>query len=85
MSGFKDKLQAGRFELEETGGVTFADYRREPGLLIIDHVETPVRLRGAGAAGRLMAAIVVQAAEEGREIIPLCSYAAAWLKRRRQG
>lgn len=83
MSGFKDDAQASRFELDEGGGVTFADYRREPGRLIIDHVETPISLRGQGAAGRLMEAILARAAEENREVVPLCSYAAAWLKRRR--
>ena len=83
MSGFKDDAQASRFELDEGGGVTFADYRREPGLLIIDHVETPISLRGRGAAGRLMEAILARAADENRQVVPLCGYAAAWLKRRR--
>ncbi len=83
MREMKDRAEAGRFEIEEAGGVVFADYRREPGRLIIDHVEAPVRLRGTGAAGRLMAAIIDQAQAEGRQIVPLCGYAAAWLARRR--
>ncbi len=77
-----DNLEAGRFETTEKGQVVFADYRRAPGRLYIDHVEAPPSLRGAGAAGRLMQAIVAQAAAEQREIVPLCSYAAHWLRRR---
>lgn len=76
-----DNLALSRFELVEQGHVAFADYRREPGRLIISHVEAPVALRGGGAAGRLMAGVVAQARVEGLKIVPLCGYAAAWLRR----
>ncbi|MEO8811953.1 MAG: GNAT family N-acetyltransferase [Caulobacteraceae bacterium] len=78
----RDNLAAGRFEMDEAGHTVFADYRRAPGELIIDHVEAPDALRGSGAAGRFMEAIVARARGEGRRIVPLCAYAAAWLKRR---
>ncbi len=77
-----DNVEGRRFEMGEPGQMVFADYRRRGELLFIDHVETPPALRGAGAAGALMEAIVEQAREEGRTIVPVCSYAAAWLKRR---
>jgi uncharacterized protein len=73
---------AERFELGEGVDTVFADYRRAPGRLYIDYVEAPPHLRGTGAASALMQAIVEQARAEGREIIPICGYAAAWLKRR---
>ena len=38
-------------------------------------------LRGTGAAGRLMGKVAETARAEGMRITPLCSYAAAWLKR----
>ena len=72
---------AGRFEMEEAGQTVFADYRRAPGKLIIDHVEAPVALRGTGAAGRLMERLVQEARAKGDRIVPLCGYAAAWLDR----
>ena len=81
MSLLRDNPVAHRFELDETGGTAFADYRRAPGRLIIDHVEAPQALRGSGAAGRLMEGIVAEARREGLRIAPLCGYAAAWLKR----
>ncbi len=70
-----------RFELAEAGAVAFADYRREGDRLIVPHVEAPQALRGTGAAGRLMDGVVEHARAEGRKIVPLCSYAAAWLRR----
>jgi hypothetical protein len=78
----RDNLGAHRFEMVEDGQVVFADYRREGDRLYIDHVETPMALRGRGEAGALMEAIVEQARAENLTIVPLCSYAAAWLKRR---
>jgi uncharacterized protein len=73
---------AGRFEIGEGADTVFARYRRDQKHLFIDHVEAPPHLRGTGAAGALMEAIVAQARAEGREIVPVCGYAAAWLKRR---
>jgi predicted GNAT family acetyltransferase len=73
---------AGRFERDEEGQVVFADYRRAEGRLILDHVEAPLALRGSGAAGRLMEEIAAYAREQKLLIVPLCGYAAHWLRRR---
>jgi predicted GNAT family acetyltransferase len=80
MTTLHDNPAAGRFEWEEGGLTAFADYRRADGRLILDHVEAPPALRGTGAAGRLMQAIVIQAAAQGLRITPLCGYAARWLR-----
>ncbi|MGI9169454.1 MAG: GNAT family N-acetyltransferase [Caulobacteraceae bacterium] len=81
MPAIRDNAAAGRFELDEDGQIAFADYRRAPGRLIVDHVEAPPALRGAGTAGRLMEGVAAEARREGRKITPLCGYAATWLKR----
>jgi len=70
-----------RFEMDELGLTSWADYRLAGEILYIDHVETPVALRGAGAAGRLMAALSAEARRRSLRIVPVCSYAAAWLDR----
>ena len=77
----RDNIARHRFEIGEGAEVVFADYRREADRLFIDHVEAPPALRGTGAAGPLMEAIVELARAEGRAIIPICGYAAAWLRR----
>ena len=70
-----------RFEMEEQGLTSWADYRRAEDVLFIDHVESPVALRGTGASGRLMEALAASARDKGLKLRPMCSYAAAWLKR----
>ena len=79
-----DNAKARRFELVEDGHTVFADYIRRDGRLVIPHVEAPIVLRGTGAAGRLMEGVVAHARAEGAKITPICGYAAAWLKRRRE-
>jgi hypothetical protein len=81
MAELRDNAAAHRLEMDEAGKTVFADYRRSDDQLIIDHVETPPALRGAGAAGRLMELIVEKAQAEGRTIVPVCGYAAAWIAR----
>ena len=76
-----DNESLSRFEILESGQTVFADYRVENGKLFIDHVESPVALRGAGAAGRLMTLVARHARESNLSIVPICSYAAAWLRR----
>jgi predicted GNAT family acetyltransferase len=73
-----------RYEMDEQGLTSWADYRRQPGRLYIDHVESPPALRGTGAAGRLMAALAADARARGEAITPICGYAAAWLRRSKE-
>lgn len=70
-----------RYEMDEQGLTSWADYRRAGDRLYIDHVEAPVPLRGTGASGRLMAAVAADARAKGLRITPICGYAAAWLRR----
>ena len=81
MVDLRDNLTAGRLEMHEGGAVVFADYRREGRRLMIDHVEAPASLRGTGAAGRFMQALVSHAQAAGETIVPICGYAATWLSR----
>jgi predicted GNAT family acetyltransferase len=70
-------------EMDEVDGRVFARTRRRGDVLVILHVEADPRLRGTGAAGRFMEALALQARAEGLKLEPQCSYAAAWLARRR--
>jgi predicted GNAT family acetyltransferase len=77
----RDNRERQRFELPEAGHVVFADYRRQPGRVVITHVEAPVALRGKGAAGRLMKGVMDLLRGEQVKVLPLCSYARAWILR----
>jgi len=70
-----------RYEMDEEGLTSYADYRREDGRLFIDYVFAPPELRGTGASGRLMQAVSTDARAKGLRITPICGYAAAWLRR----
>jgi predicted GNAT family acetyltransferase len=84
MSELRDDRARSRFEMEEQGQVSFANYRLAGDRLYIDYVFAPPQLRGTGAAGRLMAAVAGEAREKGLKITPICGYAAAWLRRSRE-
>jgi uncharacterized protein len=83
-SAVRDNREKRRFELEEGGAVAFANYRRDGATLAIHYVEAPQALRGTGAAGRLMQGVMELARAEGAKILPLCSYAAAWIRRHKE-
>lgn len=70
-----------RYEMDEEGLTSWADYQVRDGRLYILHVESPPPLRGAGAAGRLMAALAEDVKRKGLKVTPICGYAAAWLRR----
>ena len=78
---FTDNAAEGRFEYRMNGEVAFAKYRRSGGVLYIDYVEAPAALRGTGAAGKLMSAIMQLAKESGVKVIPVCGYAASWISK----
>ncbi len=76
-----DNAEDKRFELEVEGKTVFADYSLDGDTLRIHYVEAPPELRGSGAAGRLMEGIAQLAQDNHYKIVPICGYAAAWLRR----
>jgi len=70
-----------RYEMDEQGLTSYADYRKTDGRLYVDYVFSPEPLRGTGASGRLMAALAADARAQDLKITPICGYAAAWLRR----
>jgi hypothetical protein len=81
MSQVVDNPEKSRFELEEQGLVAFADYRLHGDRLAIPHVEAPPALRGTGTAGRLMTGVLQIVRDRGLKVIPVCPYAAAFIRR----
>lgn len=81
MSELRNNSEASRYEMDEQGQTSWADYRLQGERLYIDHVASPAALRGTGAAGRLMKALAQDARDRGLMITPICGYAAAWLRR----
>jgi predicted GNAT family acetyltransferase len=84
MTQLRNDTDRNRYEMDEQGMTSWATYRLSGQTLYIDHVESPPPLRGSGAAGRLMAALAADAKERGLKIVPICGYAALWLRRSRE-
>ena len=76
-----DNVAQSRFEVDIDGQTCFADYHKDGSRLIVTHVEAPPALRGTGAAGRLMEGLLDAARTQGLQVSPLCSYAAAYIRR----
>lgn len=79
-----DNTAHNRYELVEQDMTAYADYRRDAQRLYIDYVFAPVPLRGKGTSDRLMHGVASAARDDGMKIIPICGYAAAWLRRHRE-
>ena len=76
-----DATDARRFELRRAGElVGFATYHRRGEVVVVTHVETLVQHRGQGNASRLMAGVVERLRDEGRTIVPICPFAADYLR-----
>ncbi len=73
--------QTGRYEQSFDGHIVFANIRRKGDVLYIDYVEAPPVLRGTGAAGRFMEALMGVVRAENLKVVPVCGYAAGWLRK----
>lgn len=76
-----DNTKLSRYERIVDGEVVFVSYRREDNRVALLHVETPVSLRGRGEADKLMQGVAAIAKAEGLSLVPICTYAAAWIQR----
>ena len=79
-----DNTSQGRFELVEQGETAWASYHVDGSTLFIDYVFSPPALRGQGTAGRLMSGLVAAADIKALQIVPICGYAASWLRRQKR-
>jgi predicted GNAT family acetyltransferase len=57
------------------------DYIRDGKNFVITHVGVHPELRGQGVAGRLVEVSLEYARENSLRVIPMCSYAAAYMRR----
>lgn len=56
------------------GEAELAFSRADPSVVIADHTDTPVALRGQGVATALVERLVADARAEGFRILPLCPF-----------
>ena len=69
-----------RFAFEDDDQGAELVYRRNGRRLVLVHTEVPKARRGRGVGGRLVAAAVERARQEGLVVVPICPYARKWLE-----
>jgi predicted GNAT family acetyltransferase len=75
---------AKRYEMPFCNLVVYADVRKDKTTLYIDYVFAPQELRGKGAAREFMSKLMDVARAEKLKAVPICGYAASWLRRHRE-
>jgi uncharacterized protein len=77
-----DNAEQRRFELRDGDAVLGRlDYRPGGDSLILAHTEVDAARTGEGLGGLLVRGALEQLRAQGRTVIPLCPFAAAWLRR----
>jgi predicted GNAT family acetyltransferase len=70
-----------RFELSVDGFTSFIDYKERPGVITLIHTESPEELAGRGVATALVEKTLAYLEENSYELVPLCPYVFAYIKR----
>src|SRR6266498_4959921 len=70
-----------RFETWLDGYPSKLDYIQDGKNFVITHVGVHPDLRGQGVAGRIVQVSLEYAKEKSLRVIPMCSYAAAYMRR----
>src|SRR5215510_6504318 len=70
-----------RFETWIDGYLSKLDYIQDGKNFVITHVGVHPDLRGQGIAGRIVQVSLEYAKEHNLRVVPMCSYAAAYIRR----
>jgi hypothetical protein len=79
-----DNREAHQFELTVDGQTSVLIYERRPHALALLHTEVPPALRGRGLATRLAEAAVNAVRAEGLQVIAVCPFVRAFLRKQHQ-
>lgn len=82
-AGLYNNTAENRYELMTDGHMSIAEYQLQGNQLSINHVFVPEELRGRGVAAKVMEGVVADATSRGLAIVPVCSYAAAYMQRQK--
>ena len=74
-------LAENRFETYIDDKLSKLDYIQDGKNFVITHVGVHPELRGRGVAGRIVQVGLEYAKEKSLRVIPMCSYAAAYIRR----
>ena len=72
---------AKRFEATIDRLLCRCDYRMHGNTMMLVHTEVPPQLEGRGFASMLVRAAFDHAKQNGLDVLPVCSFVAAWARR----
>lgn len=70
-----------RFETLVSGQLAVCDYELDGNRIVFTHTYVPSELRGRGIAEKLVRVALDFAREQKHEVVPACSYVAAFVSR----
>jgi predicted GNAT family acetyltransferase len=70
-----------RFEARRPEGIAFTSYRLTEGAIEFTHTEVPESLKGQGVGGELVKGALEWARGRRLQIVPMCSFVDAYVKR----
>lgn len=70
-----------RFELDVDGMTAYVTYHEERGAVSLDHTVVPDELGGRGVGSALARGTLNLLQQEGRKIIPRCSFIASFIEK----
>ena len=70
-----------RFELQLSGAQAFVDFIEIGKKIVFTHTEVPVGFEGEGIGSLLAQHVIDYARHKKLEVIPLCPFIAAWLRK----
>lgn len=73
-----------RFEVSLEGHTAYLEYEVDGKEMDITHTIVPTLLEGRGIASALMKQALIYANEQQLKVIPICSFAAAYMRRHHQ-
>ena len=76
-----DHPEANRFELTVAGETAVLNYERTAKSMILVHTEVPPAVRGRHLADALAKAAIERAHAEGRQVIAVCPFVKAYLRK----
>lgn len=76
-----NNAEAQRFEAQLGDERAVAEYHLKNNIIIFTHTEVPEVMEGKGVAGRLIKTALDTSRAEHYEVVPLCPFVAAYIKR----
>jgi predicted GNAT family acetyltransferase len=73
-----------RFEVQAGDDLAVLEYRKRGHSIVFTHTGVPPALEGGGIGRQLVRAGLEYAREQGLQVVPMCSFVAAYVRRHRE-